>query len=155
MGTHFPPANQESSPFREVFFFFSFFCREAVFEVLISKMATAAPAVTQITTLDQLVQLINEAKADKLLVIDFYASWCMPCKQIGGEIDRLSTTAPYNDANKIGFYKCDVEMVEDVQEQYSISSIPYIILMKNKTKVGEMCGPNKEKLKSLITSKMT
>ena len=31
-----------------------------------------------------------------------------------------------------------------------IQSIPYIILMKNKTKVGEMSGPNKEKLKNLI-----
>ena len=59
--------------------------------------------------------------SEQLLVIDFYASWCMPCKQIGGEIDRLSTTAPYNDTSKIAFYKCDVEVVEEVQEHYSIS----------------------------------
>jgi len=106
--------------------------------------------VTQISNLEQLLKEINEAKVEKLLVIDFYASWCMPCKQIGGEIDRLSTTAPYNDTSKIAFYKCDVEIVEEVQEHYSISSIPYIILMKNKSKVGEMSGPNKEKLKNLI-----
>ena len=57
----------------------------------------------------------------QLLVIDFYASWCMPCKQIGAEIDRLSTTAPFNNADKISFFKCDVEEVEEVQQQYSIT----------------------------------
>ena len=33
-----------------------------------------------------------------------------------------------------------------------IQSIPYIILMKNKSKIGEMSGPNKDRLKNLITS---
>jgi len=119
-------------------------------------MAKAAPvsAVIQITALEQLLQQINEAKPEKLLVIDFYASWCMPCKQIGAEMDRLSVTAPYNDLSKIAFLKCDVEEVEEVQEQYAITSIPFIILVKNKNRVGEMCGPNKEKLKNLITGKL-
>jgi len=86
-------------------------------------MAKAAPvsAVIQITALEQLLQQINEAKPEKLLVIDFYASWCMPCKQIGAEMDRLSVTAPYNDLSKIAFLKCDVEEVEEVQEQYAIT----------------------------------
>ena len=45
----------------------------------------------------------------------------MPCKQIGGEIDRLSGIAPYNDLNKIAFLKCDVEEMEEAKEQYSIT----------------------------------
>jgi len=118
----------------------------------------AAPAagskVVIIKSAEQLHKEINEAEPGKLLVIDFFASWCMPCKQIGGEIDRLSGIAPYNDLNKICFYKCDVEEVEEAQEQYAITSIPFIILMKNKARVGEMSGPNKEKLKNLVTTKL-
>jgi len=115
--------------------------------------AAAAPAVVQITSLETLLKEINETK-ETLLVIDFYASWCMPCKQIGAEVDRLSGTAPYNDLAKIKFYKCDVEVVEESQEHFAITSIPYIVLMKNGKRVGEMSGPNKEKFKNLITSKM-
>ena len=60
-----------------------------------------------------------------MLVIDFYASWCMPCKQIGAEVDRLSGTAPYNDLAKIKFYKCDVEVVEESQEHFAITVQTY------------------------------
>lgn len=116
--------------------------------------AVKGSTVIQIKSLAQLQKEINEAAPDRLLVIDFYASWCMPCKQIGGEIDRLSGIAPFNDLNRIVFIKCDVEEIEEVQEQYSITSIPFIILMRDKIRVGEMSGPNKEKLKNLITGKL-
>ena len=37
---------------------------------------------------------------------------------------------------------------------FYLQSIPFVVLVKNKARVGEMSGPNKEKLKNLITGKL-
>ena len=69
--------------------------------------------------------------AGKPLVIDFWATWCGPCKRLAPTIEELATE--YEGRVNIG--KCDVEEDEDLPMQFQVSSIPTIVFFN---KQGEM-----------------
>lgn len=69
--------------------------------------------------------------SDKLLVIDFWAEWCGPCRTLSPIIDYLATE--YADKANIG--KCDVEENNDIVVEYSIRNVPTVLFIKNRTVV--------------------
>ncbi|XP_075149309.1 thioredoxin 2 [Haematobia irritans] len=87
-----------------------------------------------------------ENAADKLVVVDFYATWCGPCKMIAPRLEELSKEY----AGKVVFIKVDVDDCEDVAMEYGISSMPTFIFIKNKQNLETFSGANAEKLLALI-----
>ena len=67
----------------------------------------------------------------KPLVIDFWATWCGPCKRLAPTIEELATE--YEGRANIG--KCDVEEDDELPMQFQVSSIPTIVFFNAK---GEM-----------------
>ena len=65
--------------------------------------------------------------SDKLLVIDFGAEWCGPCKALAPIVDILSKE--YAETVNIG--KCDVEENDDVAVKYAIRNVPTLLFIKN------------------------
>ncbi|MBQ8968123.1 MAG: thioredoxin [Bacteroidaceae bacterium] len=65
-------------------------------------------------------------QSGKPLVIDFWATWCGPCKRVAPIIEELATE--YTDRVNIG--KCDVEEDEELAMQFQVSSIPTIVFIK-------------------------
>lgn len=66
-------------------------------------------------------------KGDKPLVVDFWATWCGPCRQIAPIIEELAKD--YD--GKIVVGKCNVEEADDVAMKYGIMNIPTILGFKN------------------------
>lgn len=87
-----------------------------------------------------------EEAGEKLIVIDFHATWCGPCKMIAPFFQELS-----EEFQDVVFLKVDVDEVEDVAGQYNVSSIPKFVFIKNKNQVAEMLGADQEKLKNLVS----
>jgi len=77
--------------------------------------------------------VINEGKP---ILVDFWAEWCGPCKQIGPILEEISNE--YNDKITIG--KLDVDENPETPGKYQIRGIPTMLLFKNgeliDTKVG-------------------
>lgn len=81
------------------------------------------------------------------LVIDFWATWCGPCKMISPIISKFAEEFD----GKLVVGKCDVEEADEVAAQYGIRNIPTILFIKGGEVVDKFVGPgNKAKLQPLF-----
>lgn len=101
--------------------------------------------VQQVKDLDELKALFTSA-GDKLVVIDFYATWCGPCKMVAPKIVAMADEL----TEKCVFLKVDVDEADDVSEEYNIQAMPTFILFRNGVKVADMAGADAAKLRKLI-----
>lgn len=74
--------------------------------------------------------------SSKLVLVDFYASWCGPCKKMGPVVEKLSKE--YGD--KIAVLKVNVDKNPTLSSEYGIQSIPVIKVFKNGKVVDESLG---------------
>ena len=79
-------------------------------------------------------------KGDLPLVVDFWATWCGPCRMIGPIIAKLAEK--YD--GKIVVGKCDVEENDDLAAEFGIRNIPTILFFKNGEVVDKMVGAQTE-----------
>lgn len=70
-----------------------------------------------------------------LVFVDFFATWCGPCKLTGPIIDALA-----EEYKQITFFKVDVDQNADLASQYSIFSIPTYIIFKDGAVVSQFSG---------------
>ncbi|XP_072534614.1 thioredoxin-like [Salminus brasiliensis] len=84
---------------------------------------------------------------DKLVVVDFTATWCGPCQSIGPFFTRLSEME--GNANVV-FLKVDVDDAQDVAQSCEIKCMPTFHFYKNGKKVDEFSGSNQAKLEELV-----
>ncbi|XP_034532152.1 thioredoxin-like [Notolabrus celidotus] len=94
--------------------------------------------VKEVESEEEFRQILKDA-GDKLVVVDFTATWCGPCKQIGPKFDEESKK-PEN-ANVI-FLKVDVDEAEDVSKSCEIKCMPTFQFYKNGAKIDEFSGAN-------------
>lgn len=70
-----------------------------------------------------------------LVLVDFYAEWCGPCKTTGPIIEELAT-----EMKDIAFVKVDVDQDQDIASQYSVFSIPTFMIFHDGKVVSQFVG---------------
>ncbi len=87
----------------------------------------------------------DELIKDKV-VVDFFATWCGPCKMLGPVFEELST-----EINDIKFVKVDIDEHEDLCRKYKVMSVPTLIVFDKGKEVKRNIGfIPKDKLKEFI-----
>jgi len=76
------------------------------------------------------------ANSDVPVMIDFWATWCGPCKMIAPFVEEASNT--YDGKLKVG--KVDVDNNQKIAMQFSIMSIPSVMFFKNGEVVDQIIG---------------
>ena len=87
------------------------------------------------------VKITNEnfetyQNGEQPLVVDFWATWCGPCRQIAPVVSELAEA--YD--GKIVAGKCDVEEADEIAAQFGIRNIPTILFIKNGEVVDKLVG---------------
>ncbi len=75
-------------------------------------------------------------QADKPVLVDFWATWCGPCRMMAPVVEALSQEY----AGRVDVYKVNVDDCGDLAAQYRIMSIPTLMLFKNGKAVDKVIG---------------
>jgi thioredoxin 1 len=81
--------------------------------------------------IDDKAYITEVARAKALIVVDFYASWCGPCKLLSPIIDKLEHKYP-----TVTFLKVNVDQAQKLAASFNISSLPTILVIKKSVKGG-------------------
>lgn len=65
-------------------------------------------------------------KSDKPVLVDFWATWCGPCRALAPTLEEIS-----NENNDIKVCKVDIDENIDLAKEYGISTIPTLMVFKN------------------------
>ncbi len=86
-------------------------------------------------------------KSDSLTLVDFFATWCGPCKMMHPVLEQLKDDL----GESIRIIKLDVDKNENLSMQYNIQSVPTLMLFKNGDVVWRQSGAmSLNELKNLI-----
>ncbi|MFQ6752182.1 MAG: thioredoxin [Clostridia bacterium] len=75
--------------------------------------------------------------SEGLVVIDFSATWCMPCRMLKPIIEKVAEKMP-----DVDFYNIDVDENEEVAKRYRIFSVPTLVCFRDGKKVDSLVGLN-------------
>ena len=84
-------------------------------------------------TSEEFKELIKDN--ENLVVVDFYAEWCMPCLMIAPALDELS-----EELNNVKFVKINIEENRGLTNMFKVSSIPCLVAFKDGKEVGRIVG---------------
>ena len=83
-------------------------------------------------------------QAEKLVLVDFYADWCGPCKMMSPIVDEIA-----EEESEIKV--CNIDQAMEIAQKYRVMSIPTFIAFKNGEEAGRQIGAvSKGELLSLI-----
>ena len=73
---------------------------------------------------------------EKLVLVDFWAEWCGPCKQIAPRLEELENKYE----NNLSVCKVDVDQNRDLALEYNVRSIPSLLLFKSGQNIDTLIG---------------
>lgn len=92
---------------------------------------------SSIDKLTNLKEFETAIKNEKLSVVDFYATWCGPCKAMAPHLSKLVQEYP-----DVSFYKVDVDESGDVAQHCGVSAMPTFVFAKSGKLLGKIVGAN-------------
>ncbi len=83
----------------------------------------------------------------RVVLVDFYAAWCSPCKRLSSELEKLSSSRSNFDIVKV-----NLDELKDLAKKYNINAIPTLVVFKDGKPVDRMLGvDNEENILELVS----
>ena len=79
---------------------------------------------------------ILETSYERLLMLEFYADWCPPCKELAPILEEIAQEK----SATVSIYKIDVDRHRELMNSFRVTGIPYVSFIKNKENVFSLTG---------------
>lgn len=103
--------------------------------------------VLEITTQEAWDQHLASVPPSSLLVVSFHAPWAAPCKQMAVVIETLASEYP---AASTSWVSINAEELSDVSEQFDVTAVPFIVLLRNGTVLESVSGSSAARVRAAI-----
>ena len=115
--------------------------RKSIYLVLLVVTATLGiisckSGATNDTIVTLTTDNFNEQIATGVVMVDFWATWCMPCKAMAPVIDEIASQT----TGKVKVGKVDIDENKDLARQFGIQAIPTLIIFKDGKQVETLVG---------------
>ena len=94
---------------------------------------------------ENFTQEVNKSPA---IVVDFWATWCGPCRALGPTIEKLADEFE----GRVAVAKCNVDEAPQASSKWRVQSIPCIVAFRNGVEIGRVVGNNPPKVRELVES---
>jgi thioredoxin len=103
-----------------------------------NEKATAQAHNSIITSIDNVDQLnkILEISNERLLILEFYADWCPPCKELAPILEKIAKEK----RETVAIYKIDIDRHRELSNTFRVSGIPHVSFVKNKENIFSLTG---------------
>ena len=75
-------------------------------------------------------------KSEKITVVDFFATWCGPCRKLGPVLEEVEQEL----SEKVNFAKIDTDENIDAAKKYQVSGLPTLLIFKDGEVIERMVG---------------
>src|SRR5690242_5076693 len=82
----------------------------------------------------------SQAVAKGTSVVDFYATWCGPCKMIAPVLEKVVQQS----GSGINLVKVDIDAVQELASQYQVTSVPTVMLFRDGKPIKQFIGVREE-----------
>lgn len=112
--------------------------------------ATALTTDSSTNTAIDTNRVAVDEKYDKIMVVDFYATWCGPCKAMAPTMEEMENKY----GNKIEFNKVDIDQSPEIAQEFNVTAVPTIVVISRTGDIIEtLVGlQSKERLDKLFGS---
>jgi len=101
-----------------------------------------------IKLIENIQQLKDKISTEKVVIVDFYAKWCIPCKKISPFFETLHNN---NKDEHKSFIKVDIDILSEAVELYKIEAMPTFIRFYKGKETDRVLGTEQSKLRELTT----
>jgi thioredoxin len=103
-----------------------------------SKQAQAPVGKSIINSIEDANQFnkILETSKERLLLLDFYADWCPPCKELAPILEKIAKEK----SAFVTIYKINIDRNRELSNSFRITGIPHVAFFKNKENVFSLTG---------------
>ena len=104
--------------------------------------------MAQIVHIESTQQFSSLLSSSSIVVADFYADWCGPCRQIAPIYEQLSSQL--SRPNKITFTKINTDQQQELAKAYGVTAMPTFMIFKNARKIEGIVGADPKRLSAAV-----
>jgi len=84
--------------------------------------------------------VLQATDKDKLVLVDFYADWCGPCKQLSPHLEQLTSDPTQTGGKEVDLVTVDTDAQSELAQKYQIRSLPTVTAFKGGKPIGHFIG---------------